>query len=383
MRLLEGCVNNFTRIKKAVVLKQNTETHIYMILLGFNITVLFIHTFFLVSYNNGNIVLYGGSFMDYHGLDVSQWQGNIDFQKVKEDGFSIVYIKAGEGSDSVDPFFERNYENAFKEGLKIGFYYYVTARSASQAKQQARHFVSITSNKSYDCRLAMDFEDLTGLSRHQVNGIGTAFIDALGELTETEPMVYSDRSNTSVFSVPITSYPLWLAYYDENPPTSLNNWSSFIGWQYTDAGRIDGIQTSVDLNWFYDDVLLPNSHIHGTPDQNYYPFLETTVRYRVRKGDTLGKIARLYHTTVTELVKVNHIENQNLIYINQILKIPVDDEQKDSDIYILYTIRPGDTLFSIANQYDTTIAELTKLNHINSPDLIYPGQRLKILRSVY
>lgn len=320
--------------------------------------------------------------MEYHGLDVSQWQGNIDFKKIRESGFSIVYIKAGEGSDSIDPFFERNYENALKEGLKIGFYFYVTARSASQAKQQARHFISITSNKKYDCRLAMDFEDLTDLTRQQVNGIGTAFIDAIRELTKQKPMVYSDLSNTSVFSVPITSYPLWVAYYNENPPKDLNNWSSFASWQYTDTGRIDGIQTAVDLDRFYDDVLLSNSHIHQKPSKNHYPFLETTVRYRVRKGDTLSKIARLYHTTVAELLKVNHIENKNLIYVNQILKIPVDDERKDSDVYILYTIQPGDTLFAIAKRYHTTVAALAKLNHITSPDLIYPEQQLKILRSV-
>lgn len=321
--------------------------------------------------------------MDYHGLDVSQWQGTIDFQKVKENGFSLVYIKAGEGSDTTDPFFERNYEAALQEGFLIGFYFYVTARSASQAKQQARHFAAITSHKKYHCRPAMDFEDLTGLSRHQANSTSAAFMDALSELTRTEPMVYSDLSNTSVFSVPVTSYPLWIAYYHETPPTNLNDWSSFTGWQYTDAGRINGIQTAVDLNRFYDDVLLPDSHTHSTPNPNTYPFLETTVRYRVRKGDTLGKIARLYHTTVTELTKINHIENPNLIYVNQILKIPVDDEQKDSDISIFYTIRPGDTLFHIARQYHTTVEALARQNHINSPDLIYPGQQLKILRSVY
>ncbi len=321
--------------------------------------------------------------MRYHGLDVSQWQGNIDFQKVKNDGFSIIYIKAGEGSTSIDPFFERNYENASKQGFKIGFYFYVTARSASQAKHQARHFAAITSNKKYDCRLVMDFEDLTGLTRHEINGIGTAFIDSLKELTKTEPMVYSDLSNTAVFSVPITSSPLWVAYYNETPPESLDNWSSFKGWQYTDEGRIDGIQTAVDLDRFYDDVLLSHSHMHHAPDRNHYPFLETTVRYRVKKGDTLGKIARLYHTTVTELVKVNHIKDKNLIYVNQILKIPIDDEQKDSNVYTLYTIKPGDTLSAIAKRYHTTVAILTKDNHINSPDLIYPGQQLKIPRSVY
>lgn len=320
--------------------------------------------------------------MKHKGIDISQWQGEIDFKKVKEAGYSIVYIKSGEGSDSTDPFFEKNYQKAYNENLKIGFYHCATARSTNQSKHQARFFASLTSNKKYDCPLAINFEDFWGLTRHEMNRIGIAFIDALQELTNSEPIVYSGYSNTSHFSVPITFYPLWISDYSKTPPTDLNNWSSYIGWQYTNKGSIPGIAPSVNVNLFYSEIFLPQTHNHKTPARDYYPFLETTIRYRVRKGDTLTKIARLYHTNVAELVKVNHIENKNLIYINQILKIPIDDEQKSSDIYLYYTIQSHDTLFSIAEKYNTTVTELVKSNLINTPNLIYPGQILKILRPV-
>lgn len=57
----------------------------------------------------------------YPGIDVSKWQGSIDFDRVKADGIKIVYIRAGAGNDYKDPYFERNYNNAKAAGLDIGF----------------------------------------------------------------------------------------------------------------------------------------------------------------------------------------------------------------------------------------------------------------------
>lgn len=65
----------------------------------------------------------------YQGIDVSRWQGNIDFSRVKASGISIVYIKSSEGKSYIDPYFEKNYANAKVNGLRIGFYHYVTARN--------------------------------------------------------------------------------------------------------------------------------------------------------------------------------------------------------------------------------------------------------------
>ena len=63
----------------------------------------------------------------YNGIDVSGWQGYIDFSKVKNAGIEVVYIKASEGTRTKDPYFELNYENAKANGLNVGFYHYLTA----------------------------------------------------------------------------------------------------------------------------------------------------------------------------------------------------------------------------------------------------------------
>ena len=65
----------------------------------------------------------------YNGIDVSGYQGNIDFGKVKKDGIQVVYIRSSEGTNYIDSKFEQNYKRARDAGLKIGFYHYVTARS--------------------------------------------------------------------------------------------------------------------------------------------------------------------------------------------------------------------------------------------------------------
>lgn len=74
------------------------------------------------------------------GIDVSMWQGDIDFEEVAESGMDTVYIRSGLGSDYTDPYFEQNYERARAAGLNVGFYHYVTARTVSQAEYQA-HFL--------------------------------------------------------------------------------------------------------------------------------------------------------------------------------------------------------------------------------------------------
>ena len=79
----------------------------------------------------------------YRGIDVSEWQGDIDFARVKEAGIEVVYIRAGQGFSYEDAQFERNYEQARRYGFKIGVYHYMTARSVEDARLQARFFVSL------------------------------------------------------------------------------------------------------------------------------------------------------------------------------------------------------------------------------------------------
>ena len=156
------------------------------------------------------------------GIDVSQWQGSIDFKQVAAAGIRIVYIRSSMGSGYVDPYFEQNYQRAKAAGLKVGFYHYVTARTAAQARYQAQFFVNTVREKHFDCRLAMDFEDLIRLSAEEANQIGLAFISAVEEFSGKEAVVYSDISNAaSVFGGPLTQYPLWIAQYGDAVPSAV------------------------------------------------------------------------------------------------------------------------------------------------------------------
>lgn len=94
----------------------------------------------------------------YPGIDVSNWQGYINYEEVVNEGIQVVYIKTTQGPNIVDSYFRTNYENAKSVGLKIGFYHFLTATTTQEAEEQAHFFTSTISGLESDCRLAMDFE---------------------------------------------------------------------------------------------------------------------------------------------------------------------------------------------------------------------------------
>ena len=124
------------------------------------------------------------------GIDVSMWQGDIDFEEVAGTGVDTVYIRSSLGSDYTDPYFEQNYERARAAGLNVGFYHYVTARTVSQAVYEALPYLNAIQGKEFQCRLAMDFEDLTRLSAGEANEIGLAFIRTVENLSGKGTVVY-------------------------------------------------------------------------------------------------------------------------------------------------------------------------------------------------
>lgn len=76
-----------------------------------------------------------GGTIQYEGIDVSEWQGKIDWNQVKNAGIEMVYIRSSSGSAYRDPQFYANYTGAKENGIKVGFYHYVTARNADQARR--------------------------------------------------------------------------------------------------------------------------------------------------------------------------------------------------------------------------------------------------------
>lgn len=192
------------------------------------------------------------------GIDVSHWEGRINFRKIREAGVRIVYIKATQGRDDVDVDFERNYREAEREGLYIGFYHYVMARSLEEAKEEADFFYEKIKDKYQHVKPAMDFEEFGTLSHQEIRTISLQFLRQLEARSGHRPVIYSDASNASgVFADDrLREYPLWIAQYGVSGPDMENVWKRWSGWQYTDSGHVRGISGKVDKDYFRREILL-------------------------------------------------------------------------------------------------------------------------------
>lgn len=314
----------------------------------------------------------------YEGIDVSGWQGEIDFAKVKNAGINFVYIKSSEGKNTVDRYFRRNYEKAKANELKIGFYHYVRARTVEDAVLEAEHFANTIAGTVPDCKLAMDFENFGNLSTNEINSISIAFLEKVEELTKKKMIIYSNTwSARNIFSKELANkYPLWVAQYYVSNPSNNGKWNRWEGFQYTDKGTVPGINGYVDRDKFTEEI--PNSNQNENNTESY-------IRYKIQTGDTLYNIAIRYNTTVNELVRINNIKNPNVIYANQTLLIPTKNNSisngNDDKNNTIYIVRKGDTLYSIAKKYNTTVQTIVSNNNIRNPNLIYPGERLIIVKS--
>lgn len=315
----------------------------------------------------------------YFGMDVSSYQGYVDYDAVKADGIEYVYIKATEGTWETDDYLRYNYENAKRVGMKVGFYHFVRARSEEGAKLEARYFANAISGMEPDCRLAMDFEIFGNLTWSEVNYLSKVFLEETKRLTGKEMVIYSNTNSAeNMFSRELArEYPLWVAQYGVSQPEENGNWNNWVGFQYTSKGRLNGIDGNVDLDRFTKEILLDNHtpipEPSPKPDQ---PSGDNTVYYTVQWGDTLSQIALDYGTTVQELVALNNIVNPNLIYVGQRLMIKTNTTSNEETI--VYTVVSGDTLSQIALDYGTTVSSIVALNNIPNPNLIYPGQKFII-----
>lgn len=322
----------------------------------------------------------------YQGIDISSWQRYVNFYDVKNSGIEIVYIKSSEGTTYIDPYFETNYKNAKANGLKVGFYHYVIARTTSEARAEATFFAKVVSGKQADCKLAMDFENFGNLSVYQINEISKTFLQTLQSITKTTPIIYSNAySARTIFSSSLTSYPLWVANYGVSSPRSNGKWNYWAGWQYTSTGRVNGISGNVDRNIFTSDIFIDNSFPLPAPSTSDTSSSSNTITYTIKKGDTLSHIAVKYGTTVNSIDSLNpFIKNPNLIYPGQILTIKTTSSgnSNTSSNYkntTTYTVKRGDTLSHIALRYGTTVNSIVSLNpFIKNSNLIYPGQILTI-----
>lgn len=293
---------------------------------------------------NNTYAVTPASSLSYEGIDVSNWQGYIDYAQVRNSGIEVVYIKASQGINIKDAYFDINYENAKANGLKVGFYHFLTAVNTQQAEQEADFFVSVIAGKTPDCKLVLDYETFGGASVEEINLIARTFMERVQELTNKEVIIYSDLSNArDTFNRSLAEdYQLWIAYYGNynNLANVETSWQEFIGVQYTDRGRVNGINGSVDRDLYTEEIFLNETSEIPDNNSNSQPANTESIEYTVQSGDTLSEIASRYGTTVQEIVDINNIQNPDLIYPGEKLRILTNSttqEMKKEQQEVLFT----------------------------------------------
>lgn len=189
-------------------------------------------------------------------IDVSEWQGDVDFEKVKAQGVSCVVLRAGFGRNSAqkDSMFEKNYTKAKKAGLNVGAYWYSYADSVEDANREAKACISVLGNKEFELPVFYDMEDnsQSDLGKETLTKMAKAFMALL--LTKGYRVgVYANANwfeNYLDYKTLYGTYYIWLAQYNDVPEFECDMW------QYTSSGKIDGISGNVDMNIIYNPKLV-------------------------------------------------------------------------------------------------------------------------------
>ena len=330
----------------------------------------------------------------YRGIDVSNWSGDINWREVRDAGIEVAIIQASEGTFYRDPYLHEFYNGAKENGIKVGFYHFFNPGSSPTPSEQARYFVDTIRGLDSDLKLVLDLEQTGGLDNYEVTRQAIEFLEEVRNYSGLDVAIYT-YTNFAQYNLyeglGLSEYPLWIAQLSEGGPSPNPIWGNkYVAWQYSDTGRVRGINASTDLDLVYDGMFLDDredipkeqkqpQRIPGTRQE---PSTQSgVIYYTVQEGDTLTSIAQKYDTTVHEITVTNSIVNPNLIYVGEVLKIYPGNRSiiKRKKVFTTtYIVQSGDTLTSIAIKFDTTVQAIAELNDLQNPNLIYVGEILKI-----
>ena len=188
-------------------------------------------------------------------LDVSRWQGSIDWDKVKAsgkiDGVMLRVLGSKGGKPYVDPAFERNYAACTARGIPVGGYYYTCAATPQQTAAELAALRAALADKNFQLPIAVDAEDpkLRGLTPAKLSARvaeAAAQLEAWGLYAMV--YTYTNFADTALDMAALAAYDLWIADYRGTRPTRKHGM-----WQYTNSGKVPGISGPVDLSVAYKD----------------------------------------------------------------------------------------------------------------------------------
>lgn len=319
------------------------------------------------------------------GIDVSHWDGVIDWPKVRATGQRFVYAKATEANTYQDDTFKANWLGAKSVGILRGAYHFF--RCNVDAKKQADYYINYvqTMNDNGELPPALDLETNDGMFAKQIIPAVKIWLDRVEDAFKKKPIIYTRANFLQQFlALPggappdwAKDYPLWLAWYPNQyvegmTPSLARGWLTWKIWQYSgDVAMINGINAKVDLNLF-----------NGTLDDlnkfaGVTPVVQKPSTYTVAAGDSFDSIASKFGISLRELM----LENTQLLTTGLTLNVPAvttipAPPQVPAVITTprTYTVKAGENLSIIAAKFGTTVDAIASANNIQNVNNISVGQ---------
>ncbi|WP_445240864.1 GH25 family lysozyme [Microcoleus vaginatus] len=188
--------------------------------------------------------------MSIRGIDVSDYQPNVNWQAVARDGITFSFVKSTEGATFVAQSFARNWAAMKAAGIQRGAYHFF--RPASSIQGQIDLFLKTVKLEPGDLPPVLDVETTGGLSTTQLCDRAAIWLEAVEKATLMRPIIYTypgfwDNLGTKRFA----DYPLWIAHYTTaEEPWVPGGWKTWTFWQYSDSGSVSGVSGNVDTNIF-------------------------------------------------------------------------------------------------------------------------------------
>lgn len=359
---------------------------------------------------------------EFKGIDVSVYQGEVNWDKVKASGVQFVILRCGLGDDIAsqdDKQFERNYSECKRVGMPVTVYFFSYAVNKAKVASEVAHIKRLLNGKTIDGPVYIDVENTNGLNWRSISNEAMLAImqefyyqlNALGY----KMGIYSSRSafwNEKMTDKWYDNVSKWVAEYGDKV-NSFNR--TYDIWQYSSKGKVDGIAGNVDMNIMYNEVIKAATPVVTPAKKSNEKIAEEVMagkwgngEDRKKKLTAAGYDYNAVQSIVNELAKPkatkpvlksnDEVAKEVLAgkwgngedrkkkltaagYNYEAIQKIVDSLVKTkTPSYVTYTVKSGDTLSGIAAKYGTTYQKIAKDNGIANPNKIYKGQVLKIYK---
>lgn len=338
--------------------------------------------------------------MEFKGIDISAWQKNVDYSKLKGQ-IDFAIVRTSYGFFNEDKMYKTHLAGLEANGIPYGLYHYSYARNLEEAKKEVQGFLNIAKQYNPTYPLVIDMEDADHWKEKNGNPSNKMLTDICElfckeiEAAGYYAMIYAnlDYLKNKINDSKLDRYDKWLAQWSSKPTYN----KPFGMWQYTSDGAVNGINGRVDMNIAYKDYpsiikeIGLNSSKTASKEQNTKPspitpdkpktahIVGEKVKYNkifATSSSNVG-LKPVYNTGIITKVVVG-AKNPYLVgngtgWINDAC-IEGGTTKKEK----IHVVKSGETLSGIAAKYGTTYQKIAKDNNVSNPNLIYAGQKLII-----